>query len=131
MNKTALIIITIGLVVTLGIMFNWGSTKNPDDSALAGQNVEIRDGVQYITITAKGGYSPSVSTAQGGIPSKLIMKTTGTFDCSSSLAINSIGYRAILPQKGETIIDIGTPKSGEPFQGLCGMGMYSFSINFE
>lgn len=131
MNKTALSIITLGLVVTLFIIFGWGSKINrQNDSALALQNVEIRDGVQYVTVNARGGYSPRVSTAKAGIPTKLIMKTTGTFDCSSSLVINSLDYRKILPQNGETEIDLGIPKAGEPLQGICGMGMYSFEINF-
>ena len=72
-----------------------------------------------------------MSTAKAGIPTKLIVKTNGTYDCSASLAIRSIGYQKILTQTGEETIDIGTPKAGEPLQGVCGMGMYSFSINFS
>jgi len=123
MNKTVSIIITLGLVVALGFIFMGGDKKSA-------QSVEIKDGVQYITIDAKGGYSPSVTTAKSGIPTKLIVKTNGTYDCSASLIIRSIGFQKILPQTGETEIDIGTPKMGEPLQGVCGMGMYSFQINF-
>ena len=132
MNKTASIIISLALVVGLGIVFMSGSKsdRNPSVNQQV-NNVEVRDGVQYITINAKGGYSPQVSTAKAGIPTKLIMKTGGTFDCSASLAIRSIGYQKILPQNGEEIIDIGTPKAGEPLQGVCSMGMYNFSINFS
>ncbi|MDD5152575.1 MAG: cupredoxin domain-containing protein [Candidatus Pacebacteria bacterium] len=132
MNKTASIIITLGLVGALGIVF-LGSSKSNTGASDTGttQNTEIKDGVQYVTIDVKGGYSPRVATAKGGIPTKLIMKTDGTYDCSSSLAINSIGYRKILPQTGETEIDLGIPKAGEPLRGVCGMGMYSFVINFE
>ena len=32
---------------------------------------------------------------------------------------------------GETIIDAGTPKAGEKVQGVCGMGMYSFAVDFK
>ena len=126
MNKTVSIIITLGLVVVIGIIF-WGR----GDTKSAQNNIEIRDGVQYITVTAKGGYFPNVSTAKAGIPTKLIMKTNGAYDCSASLVIRSIGYQKILPQTGETIIDVGIPKVGEPLQGVCGMGMYSFQINFS
>ena len=125
MNKTVSIIITIGLVIALGIIFSGKSNPESDKN-----NVEVKDGVQYITITARGGYSPRVSTAKAGIPTKLIMKTGGSFDCSSSLVIRSIGYQNILPQTGKTEIDLGIPKAGEPLQGLCSMGMYSFTINF-
>ena len=135
MNKTALIIITLALVVGIGIIFVGGSKSNnatkATTSAVTAQNSEIRDGVQYITIDAKGGYSPKLSNAKAGIPTKLIVKTNGTYDCSSSLVIKSLGYQKILQQTGEEIIDIGTPKAGEPLQGVCGMGMYNFLINFS
>ncbi len=132
MNKTVSIIITLALVAGIGIVFMGGSKSKTDTegSAQAVQNVEVRDGIQYITIDAKGGYSPQVSTAKAGIPTKLIVKTNGTYDCSASLVIRSVGFQKILAQTGEEMIDIGTPKSGEPLQGVCGMGMYSFSINF-
>ncbi len=133
MNKTASIIITLALVVGLGIIFVGGSKQKISDttSIQQAQNVEIRDGVQYITIDAKGGYSPKISSAKADIPTKLVVKTNGTYDCSSSLVIKSIGYQKILAQTGEEIIDIGTPKAGVPLQGVCGMGMYNFSINFS
>ena len=131
MNKTASIIITIALVIGIGIVF-FSQSKN--DSGLAGtgpaQNVEIRDGVQYVTVNARGGYWPKVSTAQANIPTRLIVKTNGTYDCSASLVIRSIGYQKILPNTGEEIIDLGTPKIGM-LQGLCGMGMYNFVLNFN
>ncbi|HMO77980.1 MAG TPA: hypothetical protein PKD95_02180, partial [Candidatus Paceibacterota bacterium] len=63
MNKIALSIITVALVIGLGIIFFGGSQNSTEtSSAQSGQNIEIRDGVQYITIDAKGGYSPRVSS---------------------------------------------------------------------
>jgi len=131
MNKTALSIITLGLIIGIGIIFLSGS-KSSSETALTqpGQNVEIRDGVQYITIDAKGGYFPRVSSAQADIPTKLIVKTNGTYDCSSALVIRSIGYQKVLSQTGEEIIDIGTSQTGSSVQGTCSMGMYNFVVNF-
>lgn len=122
MNKTVYIIITFALVVAIGIIFTGGTES--------GQSVETKNGIQYITIDAKGGYSPKVTTAEGGIPTKLIIKTNGTFDCSASLVIHSLGFQKILPQTGETEINLGIPKKGEPVRGVCSMGMYNFVINF-
>ena len=131
MNKTVSIIITLGLVIGMGILFIGGSKSNTNsDGVESVQNVEIRDGIQYVTIDAKAGYSPEVSTAKAGIPTKLIVRTNGTYDCSASLVIRSVGYQKILPQTGEETIDIGTPQIGQPLQGLCSMGMYNFLINF-
>ncbi len=132
MNKIASIIITLGLIIGIGIIFVDRSPNGTNTTAIqAGQNVEIRDGIQYIIISAKGGYSPQTSTAKAGVPTKLVIKTNGTYDCSSSLVIRSIGYQKILSQTGEEIIDIGTPEAGTPLQGTCGMGMYNFLINFS
>lgn len=130
MNKTASIIISIGVIICLGFIF-FGNSKSKINSNNAVANSVIKDGVQYITIDAKGGYTPVLSTAKAGIPTKLIVKTAGTFDCSAALAIHSINYQKILPQTGDETIDIGVPKAGVPLEGVCGMGMYSFKINFE
>ncbi len=129
MNKTVSIIITLGLIVAVGIIFAGGSKTNNTGEAV--QNSEIKDGVQYITILASGGYSPQTSTAKAGIPTKLIVKTNGAYDCSASLVIRDVGFQKILPQTGETEIDIGTKNRGETLQGVCSMGMYSFVINFS
>jgi len=131
MNKTASIIIAVALVIGIGIVLLGQSKNNPRSSGGESvQNVEIRDGIQYVTINARGGYSPRVTTAQANIPTKLVVKTNGTYDCSLALVIRSIGYEKILSQTGEEIIDVGTPQAGT-LQGLCSMGMYNFSVNFE
>jgi plastocyanin domain-containing protein len=100
MNKTALIIITLGLIVFLGIIFS----DDPKTKSV-GQtipNVEIRDGVQYVTITAKGGYIPKVSSAKADIPTKLLVNTKDTFDCSASMVIPALNYQKLLAQNSET-----------------------------
>ncbi|NCO62135.1 sulfite exporter TauE/SafE family protein, partial [Candidatus Kaiserbacteria bacterium] len=55
----------------------------------------------------------------------------GTYDCSAALVIRSANYQEVLPPTGQTEIDIGTPKAGEPLRGTCGMGMYNFVVNFD
>ena len=131
MNKTVSIIIAIALVVGIGIVLLVQSKNNSGTGGTeSAQNVEIRDGIQYVTISARGGYSPRVSAAQANIPTKLIVKTNGTYDCSAALVIRSIGYQKILPNTGEEVIDLGTPQSGT-LQGLCSMGMYNFTVNFN
>lgn len=129
MNKTVSIIITIALIIGIGIIFIGNS--NSKTIAVSLQNSEIKDGIQYITINARGGYSPRISSAKADIPTKLIVNTNNTYDCSAALSIKSLNYRKILPQTGNTEIDIGIPKANEPLRGVCAMGMYSFVVNFE
>lgn len=132
MNKTVLLIITFGLIIGIGIIFLNGSSNGGETSLnQPGQNVEIREGVQYITIDAKGGYFPRVSSARADIPTKLIIKTNGTYDCSAVLIIRSIGYQKILSQTGEETIDIGRFQAGSSMRGTCSMGMYNFVVNFS
>lgn len=127
MNKNASLVLIAALLISVGIVLIGNPRSSNSNTPV--QNSEIRDGVQYVTIDANGGYLPRSSIAKAGIPTKLIIKTEGTFDCSASLVIPSIKYQKILPQTGETEIDIGTPEVGK-FQGLCSMGMYSFVIDF-
>ena len=85
---------------------------------------------QVIEIQAKGGYTPRVSVAKAGVPTILRLNTNGTFDCSSSVRIPSMNIFKSLPQSGTTDIDLGVQKTGT-LQGMCGMGMYPFEINFQ
>ncbi|MEX2052547.1 MAG: hypothetical protein WD991_02550 [Candidatus Paceibacterota bacterium] len=125
MNKTVSIILILGLAITIGV-FVLGGNETASE-----QSVEIRDGIQYVNVEARGGYTPRVSLAQAGVPTKLVMTTTGTFDCSAALVIKAVNYQNILPQKGKTEIDLGVRASGETIDGLCSMGMYSFQIKFN
>ena len=95
------------------------------------KNITSLEGKQVIEIKAKGGYSPRNNSAKADMPTVLKVKTMGTFDCSASLNIPSIGYQNYLPNSGETLIEIPPQKAGSTMQGVCGMGMYNFSINFS
>jgi plastocyanin domain-containing protein len=129
MNKYAAI--AIGSILFIGIGYILTLDSQSTSTSQPSLNSEIKDGIQYISINAHRGYSPRISTAKGGLPTKLIVKTDGTYDCSASLAIRSIGYQKILPDTGETEIDLGMAKSGETLQGVCSMGMYSFQVKFS
>ena len=94
-------------------------------------NVSTRDGKQYIDITAKGGYSPRNTVASANVPTILKIDTHGTFDCSSAVRIPSLNYSKNLPSSGTTEVEIPPQKPGTKIQGLCAMGMYSFSVMFN
>jgi uncharacterized protein len=89
------------------------------------------NGVQELVINAQEyGYAPSYATAQKGKPIRLRLQTTNSFSCTRSFVIPSLGIQQILPETGETVIDL-------PAQGVgilyytCGMGMYGGAILFQ
>ncbi len=133
-KTTIVTIVVAGILIIGAITFfvkgtapNLKSTASPQPAS----NVSVSNGKQIIVIRAKGGYSPKVTAAKAGIPTTIKMDTQGTFDCSSSLTIPSLGYRDILPPSGETLIDVPAQSAGTNIQGFCAMGMYSFTVNFN
>ncbi|MCK9344548.1 MAG: cupredoxin domain-containing protein [Candidatus Pacebacteria bacterium] len=134
MQKNTFISVVLSIAIVGGALYF--VTKTPEASlgnteVAQTQNTEMRDGVQYVTLAAKGGYFPKLSSIKPDIPTKLIVKTSGTYDCSASLVVRSIGFQKVLAPTQEEIIDLGTPKPGEKIQGVCSMGMYNFQIKAE
>jgi plastocyanin domain-containing protein len=123
MQTSTIVSITISLALIGGTLYAVSGGEVAQT-----QNIEIRDGVQYVTVSARGGYFPRVSQIQPGIPTKLVVKTSGTYDCSASLVIRSAGFEKVLQPTGEEVIDLGVLKPDENVQGVCGMGMYNFQL---
>jgi P-type Cu+ transporter len=133
MKPTSTLAITFIAVVLVGVLaFTWLFPKPPDDvpASADAANVAIVDGVQIVTITAKGGYSPEVSTVQAAMPVTLRFVTKGTFDCSSAIRIPSKDVDTILPPTGSTDIALGTLAPGM-LEGTCGMGMFRFAVDVQ
>lgn len=123
----------VGVLIYLIVRLDKATANNPQNSAQASNTLATSElnGVQYIDLTAKGGYFPNLINAKADEQTTLRVKTSGTFDCSSSLVIPSLGYRTNLPPTGETNINIPAQKAGTQLLGMCGMGMYRFKINFN
>ena len=131
MKTTAISILIAGVLIGGAIVFSSGNKNSGSDTTQDANNVSIIDGKQIITINAKGGYSPRVTTAKADMPTIIKVATNGTFDCSSALTIPSLGYRANLPPSGSTDVEVPPQKAGTTMRGLCAMGMYNFSVNFN
>jgi Cu+-exporting ATPase len=128
MNSTSVSIIVAVLLIGGAVLL---TQAGPSAEATApANNVRIVDGQQIIEITAKGGYTPRTSSAKAGIPTIIRFETNGTFDCSSSMRIPSMGVSKNLPSTGTIDIVVTDPQPG-PLTGMCGMGMYPFTINFQ
>ena len=130
-TKTTAILTLVAAILIGGVIILSSGGKDSNTNTASANNVSIVDGKQIITISAKGGYSPKVTSAKSGMPTVIKMDTNGTFDCSSVLTIPSLGYRNNLPPSGETAIDVPPQQSGTTMRGLCAMGMYNFAVNFN
>lgn len=127
--------IMFGVIVIVTLLFGGylvrTFTTSEENVPLAdegGDNVSIVDGMQIVTLRAKGGYQPRVSTVKAGIPTILRVNTAGTFDCSSALRIPSLKISKNLPANGTTDIALGELKPGT-LDGTCSMGMYPFQLD--
>jgi plastocyanin domain-containing protein len=119
------------IVLVSGTLFMTKSSGSVPPSSNVGENVSVVSGQQIIALAAKGGFSPTMSTAEAGVASILRVSTNGTFDCSSSISIPSLGYRGNLPPSGITDIEIPAQAAGTTLNGTCSMGMYNFAIAFK
>ena len=128
MNTTHISVIIAAVLV--GGAFLVTQIRPSAEDAAPANNVSIVDGQQIIDIRAKGGYFPRTSTAKAGIPTIIRFHTSGTFECSSFIRIPSMGVRENLPSTGTVDVAIASPEEG-PLQGMCGMGMYPFQVNFQ
>lgn len=130
--KPTVISIVIAVFLIGGAFIYSAQLATSGDGLSSGRmdNVTILEGRQIIEIDAKGGYSPRTTTAQAGMPTVLKVKTSGTFDCSSALAIPSLAYRVSLPASGEVLIEVPPQEAGFTLRGICAMGMYDFEVNF-
>ncbi len=132
MKATVISIILAGIMIGGAVIYANRSAQSVDVETPENiNNVSIVDGKQIIEITARGGYSPRITTAKADMPTVIRMSTKGSFDCSSAVSIPSLGYRANLAPTGTTDIEVGAQKPGSTLQGLCAMGMYNFQIKFN
>jgi plastocyanin domain-containing protein len=123
---TLISIVLVAILIGAALVFSGGGEKAPASR----ENVTVVDGVQYVDITARGGFEPRASIAAAGLPTILRFNTTNTFDCSASVIIPSQNISKNLPYNGKTEIEVGIQAAGT-LQGSCGMGMYPFEVEFE
>lgn len=90
------------------------------------ENTRLADGRQEVVVTAtNGGYSPRDSKISAGIPTTLIVRANGVTGCARTFVFG--GRETLLPQSGDTRIDLSIPTSGTLWFA-CGMGMYTGTI---
>lgn len=131
MWKKATIILSI--VISLGLIWVALSGNKDESSNLQTSSSVVREenGVQYIRILARGGYSPKQITAKANMPTVVEVETKGTYDCSAALTIPQLDYNKFLPATGVTTIEVPKNLAVNSLDITCSMGMYSSVINFS
>ena len=83
---------------------------------------ELRNGVQEVIVTVKGGYSPDRVEVRQGVPVRLVFDRQETGDCTSRVVFSDFGINQSLPAYAQTSVELLPERTGE-FGFACGMNM--------
>lgn len=77
------------------------------------------------------GYSPNVINAPANQSLQLKLVTDNVWSCARAFVIPSLGVQQVLPDTGETMIDLPPQPTGSTLFYTCSMGMYYGTIQFQ
>src|SRR6516162_5872889 len=83
---------------------------------------ELAGGVQRVTVTVRGGYSPDVIRARQGVPLELVFDRQESGDCTSRVVFPDLAVSASLPAYERTTVHLAPARAGS-FGFACGMNM--------
>src|SRR5215510_9614401 len=83
---------------------------------------ELAGGVQRITVTVRGGYSPDVIRARQGVPLEVVFDRQESGDCTSRVVFPDLAVSASLPAFEPTTVRLA-PAAAGTFGFACGMNM--------
>jgi len=115
--ETIEIIVVIGGIALIGAVLWYFFGEREKVAAEANES-----GVQEITVTVKGGYSPDVIVVKKGEPVRLNFYRDETSSCSEQVVFGDFGIARDLPAFKTTPIEFTPEESGE-FTFACGMNM--------
>jgi len=133
-DRIFLIVIAIALVLVIGFFII--ATENEAVAPAAGTisevvTVDAISGKQIINVDVKNGYSPRVINARAGTANILRLSSKNDYGCERAFTIPKLNIRKDLPATGDTDIEIPAQAAGTSLIGVCTMGMYSFTMNFN
>ncbi|HEX9352979.1 MAG TPA: heavy metal translocating P-type ATPase [Streptosporangiaceae bacterium] len=85
------------------------------------RTAELAGGVQRITVTVRGGYSPDVIRARQGVPLEVVFDRQESGDCTSRVVFPDLAVNASLPAFERTTVRLAPPEGSFGF--ACGMNM--------
>ncbi|STX03549.1 heavy metal translocating P-type ATPase [Kocuria rosea] len=86
------------------------------------RRAELDAGVQTVTVTVKGGYSPDLIEVAPGVPVRLVFDRQETGDCSSRVVLPDFQINQPLPAYARTAVEFTPSQPGE-YGFACGMNM--------
>jgi len=115
MSVADVVVVVVAAVVSVGLWRFFFGTKTAS-------RAELREGVQEVTVTVKGGYSPDRIEVRQGIPVRLVFDRQETGDCTSRVVFSDFGINKSLPAYASTTVELVPERTGE-FGFACGMNM--------
>lgn len=122
----ALVSINTGLVLrgssfTLASALPWSG----GDGGPARVVEPAADGTQQIVIEVHpDGYTPSRLSVRSGVPTQVVLRSKDNSGCTSAIVFPDLGVEKVLPENGDTVIDVGRLSPGK-HRFTCAMGMYT------
>ena len=115
MTVIDLTVVVAALAASVGLWRFFFATRTASQA-------QLRDGVQEITVTVKGGYSPDRIEVRSGVPVRLIFDRQEAGDCTSRVVFSDFGINRSLPAYEQTAVELVPEQEGE-FGFACGMNM--------
>ena len=94
------------------------------------KEAQVKDGVQEIRITVKGGYSPNVIRVKEGVPLRLVFDRQEASDCSDRVVFPDFQASKSLAPFATTTLEFTPTKTGS-FGFACGMNMLHGTLIVE
>ncbi len=86
------------------------------------RRAQVDGGVQVVTVSVKGGYSPDVIEVVRGVPVRMVFDRQESGDCSSRVVFPDFKVNQSLPAYATTAVDFTPQEIGE-YGFACGMNM--------
>ena len=90
----------------------------------------LREGVQEVEVTVKGGYSPAVIKVRQGVPLRILFDRKEGGECTSEVVFPDFRLRRALPAFRRTEVQLVPEQTGE-FGFACGMNMVHGTLLVE
>jgi plastocyanin domain-containing protein len=117
--------VTLGGLGLIGLELWWFLASKPKS-----QKVEAREGIQEVTITVDGGYSPSRILVRSGQPVRLKFLRRDPSSCLEEVRLPDFRIAQNLPLNEVTTVEFTPTKPGS-YEFACGMNMFRGVIEVQ